>query len=142
MLAGIGWARKDDRADVMRLASVATSTVAGMELIISICALVVGAVSVGIAVWQGRISRQQLELAKDTERRTEDTLKEIRVATDETRRIVQDVKDNIDDRITKIIDSRIQSDQAKDENSSAMSQMFMQAIMQGMTQQKPDDGQK
>jgi glucose-6-phosphate-specific signal transduction histidine kinase len=113
-----------------------------MELVISICALVVGVVSVGIAVWQGRISRRQLELAKDTERRTEDTLKEIRVATDETRRIVQDVKDNIDDRITKIIDSRIQSDQAKEVNSSAMSQMLMQAIVQGMTQQKPDDGQK
>ncbi|MBU1586368.1 MAG: hypothetical protein KKH51_00285 [Actinobacteria bacterium] len=113
-----------------------------MELVVSVCALIVGVVAVGIAVWQGRISRQQLELAKDTERRTDDTLKEIRVATDETRRIVQDVKDNIDDRITKIIDSRIQSDQAKDETSSAMSQMLMQAIMQGMTQKKPDDNQK
>ena len=113
-----------------------------METILSISALVVGLVAVGVAVWQGRISRQQLELAKDTERRTEDTLKDIRTATDETRRIVQDVKDNIDERITKIIDSRIQSDQTKEASSSAITQMFMEGLMKSMGQLKPDQDDK
>ena len=113
-----------------------------MELAISISALAVGLVSVGVAFWQGRISKQQLDLAKDTERRTEDTLKEIREATGETRRIVQDVKDNIDDRITKIIDSRIQSDQAKDASSTAITKMFMEGLMKSIGQQTPDEGEK
>lgn len=122
--------------------SESVSTVAVMELAISISALVAGVVAVGVAIWQGRISRQQLDLAKDTERRTEDTLKEIRAATDETRRIVQDVKDNIDERITKIIDSRIQSDQAKDASSNAITTMFMEGLMKSMGQQNPDEGEK
>ena len=106
-----------------------------MELAISISALAVGLVSVGVAFWQGGISKQQLDLAKDT-------LKEIREATGETRRIVQDVKDNIDDRITKIIDSRIQSDQAKDASSTAITKMFMEGLMKSIGQQKPDEGEK
>jgi hypothetical protein len=111
-----------------------------MEFIISISALLVGLVAVGIAFWQGRISKQQLDLARETERSTEDTLKEIRTTTDETRRIVQDVKNNIDDRITKILDSRIQSEQAKEANSSEISRMFMEGLMKGIKGAQDPDG--
>jgi hypothetical protein len=75
-------------------------------------------------------------------RRTEDTLKEIREATGETPRIVQDVKDNIDYRIIKIIDRRMQSDQAKYASSTAITKMLMEGLMKRIGQQTPDEGEK
>ena len=74
--------------------------------------------------------------------------KEIREATGETPRIVQDVKDvkdakdNIDYRIIKIIDRRMQSDQAKYASSTAITKMLMEGLMKRIGQQTPDEGEK
>lgn len=106
----------------------------------SILALVIAVVSVAVALWQGFISKQQLQLARDTEKRTEDTLTEIRKETGETRRVAQDIKSNIDERITKILDSKLAAEQQSQAASAQMSQMFTQKLFEGLgvTQPKPD----
>lgn len=98
-----------------------------------IAAVVIAVVSVGVAFWQGSLSRQQLQLAKETEGRTERTLEDIRKETAETRRVAQDIKSNIDERITKILDSKLAAEQGSQQQSAAMSQKFMEALMSSMT---------
>lgn len=104
-----------------------------MEQIIPIAALIVAVVAAGIALWQGSISREQLRLARDTEQRTERALEEIRRVTNETRQITQDVKNDVDSQISKIIDSKLSAEQ----NSQAMGQQFLTRLLQGMGQPKP-----
>jgi ABC-type transporter MlaC component len=98
-----------------------------------IAAIAIALVSVGIAFWQGSLSKQQLQLAKDTEQRTERTLDDIRRETAETRRVAQDIKSNIDERITKILDSKLAAEQGSQQQTAAMSQKFMEALMTSMT---------
>lgn len=47
-----------------------------------IVAVVVAVVAVAVAFWQGWTSKQQLDLAKETEARTERTLDEIKRETE------------------------------------------------------------
>lgn len=108
----------------------------------TIAAVAIAVVAVGIAFWQGWTSKQQLDLAKDTEARTEKALDEIKRETAETRRLSQDIKANIDDRITKILDNKLAAEQQSQANSraisDAMTQKFMEGLMGGMA--KRDDG--
>ena len=106
----------------------------------SALALAVAVVSVLVALWQGFISKQQLQLARDTEKRAEDTLTEIRKETGETRRVAQDIKANIDERITKILDSKLAGEQQSQAVSAQMSQMFTQKLFESMgaSATKPD----
>lgn len=97
-----------------------------------IAAVAIALVSVGVAFWQGSLSKQQLQLAKDTEQRTERTLDDIRKETAETRRVAQDIKSNIDERITKILDSKLAAEQGSQEQSAVMSQKLMEALMSGI----------
>ncbi|MCZ4301558.1 hypothetical protein [Microbacterium oxydans] len=98
-----------------------------------IAAVAIALVSVGVAFWQGSLSKQQLQLAKDTEQRTERTLDDIRKETAETRRVAQDIKSNIDERITKILDSKLAAEQGSQQQNAAMSQKLMEAFMSGLT---------
>lgn len=111
-----------------------------MELAIGIAALVVAVVSALIAIWQGVLSRRQLKLAEDTEKRTTDALEEIRRVTSETKQISESVKQNIDDRITKILDNKLLAEQQSAATSAAASQAFMQAILQGMQNPQQPNG--
>lgn len=104
-----------------------------MELAVGIAALVVALASVGVAFWQGSISREQLRLARDTEQRTERALDDIRKATAETRQITQDVKNSIDSQITKILDSKI----AAETSSQGMGQEFLKAMLSGIKPSEP-----
>ncbi|WP_434316389.1 hypothetical protein [Leifsonia sp. P73] len=109
---------------------------------LSIAALVVAVISAGVAIWQGVISRQQLKLAQDTEKRTESALEEIRRVTGETKQISENVKQNIDERITKILDNKLLAEQQAAASSNAASEALLQMFMQGMqNQQKPGGGQ-
>ncbi|WDM42538.1 hypothetical protein KV395_04305 [Microbacterium luteolum] len=102
-----------------------------MEIFISVAALVVGVVAAIIAIWQANISKEQLKLAKDTEDRTERALEEIRRVTGETRQISQDVKNNVESQISKVIDSKLDAER----NTQAQGAEFMKLLMQNV--QKP-----
>lgn len=97
--------------------------------VVSITALVVAVVSVGVAVWQGLLSRKQLSLARETERRTSDALEEVRRVTGETKQLTADVKSNIDERITRILDNKLASEQQSQAASAAMSQALTQQLL-------------
>lgn len=109
-----------------------------MELIIGVAALIVALISVGIAFWQGSISKEQLRLARETEGRTERALENIQAVTAETRALSQAVKDSIEDRITKILDSRLAAEQQSQSTSAQMTTAFMQKLFDGMGK-KPTD---
>ena len=83
-----------------------------LGLLIAFASLTVALVATGIAVWQGQLSRRQLELARETQGKTEDALKEIRDLTAETRHLTREVKTSIDDRITRIIDREVAGSEA------------------------------
>jgi Flp pilus assembly protein TadB len=99
----------------------------------TIAAVVIAVVAVGIAFWQGWTSRQQLELARSTEARTERTLDEIRRETAETRRMAQDIKANIDDRINKILDNKLAAEQQSQATSKVISDALTAKFLGGIT---------
>lgn len=102
-----------------------------MDLVLPIAALVVAVIAAGIAFWQGNISKEQLRLARDTEQRTERALEEIRRVTNETRQITQDVKNNVDTQISKVIDSKL----AAEQSSQAMGQQIMAKMFDSVGKQ-------
>lgn len=106
---------------------------------VSVAALVVAVVAVGVAFWQGSTSKQQLDLAKQqlaeakaTEQRTERALEEIRRVTGETRQIAQDVKNGVEQQVNKIIDSKINAEG----HSQQMGAKFMEQIFKNMGEQQ------
>lgn len=122
-----------------------------MELGISIAGIVIAVVAVGVSFWQGRMSKQQLDLARDSEGRTERALEEIRDLSRQNRDLVSEVKSDIDGRINKFLDqqlSRIEQENASkalgDQMSNAMAEKFMGKIVEGMVAglSPEDDGQK
>ncbi|UAJ80168.1 hypothetical protein IT072_03725 [Leifsonia sp. ZF2019] len=99
---------------------------------ISIVALGVAIVSAVVAIWQGILSRRQLQLARDTEGRTNAALEEIKRVTAETRQLTNDIKQNIDDRITKILDSKLITEQQGAASGQAFAEMLMKKAVEGM----------
>lgn len=81
-----------------------------MDDALPIASVVIAAVAVAIAIWQGRLSKRQLRLAEDTQGKTEAALQEIRDRTTETQRLTAEIKANIDERITRILDSRLETE--------------------------------
>lgn len=94
-----------------------------MESVIAGLGLVVALVAVGVSLWQGRMSKeqlvmskQQLDLARESEGRTEHALEEIRTLSRENRDLAAGVKSDIDDRINKFLDQQL--DRMKQEAAS------------------------
>lgn len=106
---------------------------------VSLAALGVAVIAALIALWQGKTSKDQLDLAKkqlaaaeQTEQRTERALEEIRRVTNETRQISQDVKNGIEQQVNKIIDSKISAEG----HSQQMGAKFMEQIFKNMGEQQ------
>ena len=106
-----------------------------MNEVLSWGSLVVAVVAVAIAVWQGRLSKSQLKLAQDTTATTERSLSEIRDLARDNEKTVRDIKSSIDERITRILDTRLDAEQQelrakaqKDEESSAMAKSMMSGL--------------
>lgn len=76
-------------------------------VVVGIAGLVVAVVAVGVSVWQGRMSKQQLDLAEKSEGRTERALEEIRTLSRENRDLASTMKSDIDDRINKFLDHQL-----------------------------------
>lgn len=106
-----------------------------MEIGLSIAALVVAVVSALVAIWQGVMARDQLKSAKDTEGRTERALEEIRTLSRQSDQTLTDLKRDINDRITKILDQRI----ANDQQGQEMGARFMEEMFKGLGQQPPKE---
>jgi len=104
-----------------------------MEIGLSIGALVVAVISALVAIWQGVMARDQLKSAKDTEARTERALDEIRTLSRQSDQTLSDLKRDINDRITKILDQRIANDQQGQEFGA----MFMGKLMEGLGGDQP-----
>jgi signal recognition particle GTPase len=100
---------------------------------LSIGALVLAGVSAALAFWQASISKEQLRLARETEQRTERTLESINKSTSETRQAVQDVKNSIEDRITKILDSRLEDEKNRQTTSANISAVLTEKLMEAFT---------
>lgn len=104
---------------------------------ISIAALIVAVISAAIAIWQGVLSRKQLALAEDTEGRTTAALEEIKKVTAETRQLTNDIKQNIDERITRILDNKLLAEQQSAAQSQQISSMFAQKLFESMGMTPP-----
>lgn len=120
-----------------------------MELAVGVIGIVVAVVAVGVAVWQGRMSRDQLELARDSEGRTERALEEIRKLSQENRDLVAGVKSDIDTRINKFLDQQLgrldqeAASRARDDQmSSAMAEKFFGQMFEGMGMARPTDDEE
>ncbi len=95
-----------------------------------IAAIVLAIVAIGVAIWQGIVSRQQLKLAQDTEARTERALEEIRKASGETRLIAEDIKSNLLTQINRVLDTKLQGET----NNQAMGAELLRGMLSGMGQ--------
>lgn len=94
--------------------------------------LAVACVAAIVAVWQGVIGRRQLKLAEQTEGRTEAALDEIRVLSRENKALAESIKNEIDQRITRLLDLRIDSERQSNEMSNQMAGEFMKQVFGGM----------
>lgn len=74
---------------------------------ISIFGLVVAVVAVGVAFWQGSISKKQLSLAEKSEDRTERALEEIKTLSQENRDLAAGVKKDIDGKINQFLEQQL-----------------------------------
>lgn len=99
---------------------------------LSVASLVVALAATGIAVWQGVLGRRQLRLAEETEGRTEAALAEIRELSRENKALAESIKSEIDDRINRILDLRIDSERQSNEMSNQMAGEFFKQIFAGM----------
>lgn len=108
---------------------------------VGIASLCVAIIAAGIAVWQGIMARRNLRLAEGaqakaedamtrTQQKVEDALAEIRDLSKDTKLKVEDIKSEIDDRITRILDARIEHDR----NNQVAGNEFMKLLF-GMSQQ-------
>ena len=81
-----------------------------MSASIAIASLVVAVVAAGVAIWQGVSSHRQLDLARHTEGETRRALEEIRDLSRDNRATATEIKGAIDERITKILDLRLEAE--------------------------------
>lgn len=109
-----------------------------MALIVALAGVVVSVIAVAVAVWQAHISKSQLELAKDSEGRTEKALEEIRNLSRENRDLAAGMKSDIDNRINRFLDQQLRGlerDAAAkaqdDERVSQMTEEFMKKFFGG-----------
>lgn len=79
----------------------------------SIVAIVLAVVAIGIAIWQGATSQQQLTLARKTNGETEQNLADIRRVTEENRKIAEDLKTTFESKIGRIFDQYVEGLQRK-----------------------------
>lgn len=77
---------------------------------LSIASLVVAVIAAGVAIWQGVSSHRQLDLARRTEDETKRALQEIRDLSRDNRTTATEIKSSIDERITKILDLRLDAE--------------------------------
>ena len=117
-----------------------------MELAVGVVGIVVAVVAVGVAVWQGRMSKEQLDLARDAEGRTQSALDEIRRLSQENRDLAAGVKSDIDNRINKFLDQQLArleqetvSKARDDQMSSAMTEKIMVQMFSGLGFDLPND---
>ena len=117
-----------------------------MELAVGVVGIVVAVVAVGVAVWQGRMSKEQLDLARDSEGRTQSALDEIRRLSQENRDLAAGVKIDIDTRINKFLDQQLArleqetvSKARDDQMSSAMTEKIMGQMFSGLGFNLPSD---
>ncbi|WP_270409155.1 hypothetical protein [Brachybacterium paraconglomeratum] len=117
-----------------------------MELAVGVVGIVVAVVAVGVAVWQGRMSKEQLDLARDSEGRTQSALDEIRRLSQENRDLAAGVKSDIDTRINKFLDQQLArleqetvSKARDDQMSSAMTEKIMGQMLSGLGFNLPND---
>ncbi|UBQ02745.1 hypothetical protein [Curtobacterium sp. TXMA1] len=111
-----------------------------MDIAIGVAALIVALVSVAIAIWQGVMARDQLKLARDTEGRTERALEEIRTLSRQSDQTLADLKRDINERITKILDQRIANDAQGQEFGAMLMQQMLGGFGQSQGQQQPPQG--
>lgn len=77
---------------------------------VAIASLVVAVIAAGVAIWQGVSSHRQLDLARRTEGETRRALEEIRDLSRDNRATATEIKGAIDERITKILDLRLEAE--------------------------------
>lgn len=77
---------------------------------VAIASLAIAVIAAGVAIWQGVSSHRQLDLARRTEKDTKEALTEIRDLSRENRATTTEIKSAIDERITKILDLRLEAE--------------------------------
>jgi hypothetical protein len=96
-----------------------------VELIIGFSSLGVALVAAVVAVWQGILSKKQLRLATQTQDKTEAALDEIRTLARENKTLTENIKSDIDTRITTILDIRNENER----QSNAMGNRFTEQLL-------------
>lgn len=124
-----------------------------MGEILAWVSLAVAVLAAAIAVWQAQLSKQQLELARDTTAAADRTLNEIRDLARSNESTVSDIKSAIDERITRILDLRLEAEKQelvtkmrRDEEGAAMAKsalkglggMFLQAVKEAESKPRPE----
>lgn len=94
--------------------------------------LVVAIIAAGVALWQGMISKQQLDMARSSESKTEKALDEVRQLSRENRDLIAGVKKEIEDRITRILDQRLENQAQSDEMANKFAEQFMGQMFTGV----------
>lgn len=109
------------------------------SLAIAAFSLLVAITAVSVAVWQGRTSKSQLDLAKEqlglarsSEGETKAALQEIRDISRDSKLTIADLKSSIDERINKILDSKLENEKQSAAMSNEMGQAFMKSIFSGL----------
>lgn len=86
---------------------------------LSTASLVGAVIAAGVAIWQGVSSHRQLDLARRTEDETKRARQEIRDLSRDIRTTATEIKSTIDERITKILDLRLDAERQEMEAKRA-----------------------
>jgi len=117
--------------------------VSSLEIWIGVGSLVVAVVAVGIAVWQGALSKRQLNLAQQTQGKTEDALREIRELARDNKQLTETIKRDIDQRITDILDLRNENERQSNELGQLFGRELIKSmILDSQSDQNPGGGQQ
>ncbi|POH57106.1 hypothetical protein [Arthrobacter glacialis] len=122
-----------------------------MTQILAWVSLIVAVTAVAIAVWQGRLSKEQLDLATETTAKTEQSLAEIRDLARDNEKSVSEIRTALDERITRILGLRLDAEKQElatkarrdDEGAEMamsamkrMGSMFMSAVQESQTKSR------
>lgn len=122
-----------------------------MNEILAWVSLAVAASAAVIAIWQAQLSKQQLALAQATTADADRSLSEIRDLARSNEMAVSDIKSAIDERITRILDLRLEAEKQelaikmrRDDEGAEMAKsalkglgsMFVQAAKEAETKRR------
>ncbi|WKZ30155.1 MAG: hypothetical protein QY314_00045 [Candidatus Dojkabacteria bacterium] len=103
-----------------------------------IVGIVIAGVALLVAFWQGFLSKQQLEQAKETKTEVERLLDEIKEKVSKVETLTDETRRDVKEQISKLIDKQDENMKTLLSNpaKSEQNQMIMQFITQAM--QNPD----